>query len=85
MKGKKTGGKVKGSINKFTKSVKDVFKDTFEELQGNPKAKLSAWAKENPTEFYKLCSKMIPAAVELKADIEGVEQIFKIGNVEIKL
>ena len=77
MKGKKTGGKVKGSINKFTKSVKDVFKDTFEGMQTDPKVKLGTWGRENPTEFYKLCGKLIPTAVDatvtmkkLGADLE---------------
>jgi len=81
----KIGGRTKGTPNKLTATVKEVFQDTFNELQKDPKAKLQAWAKENPTEFYKLCSKMIPAAVEMKADISTVEQVFKIGDIEIKL
>jgi hypothetical protein len=78
-------GRPKGTPNKLTATVKDVFTTVFTELQSDSEVNLKAWGKDNPTEFYKLCSKLIPAAVEMKAEIEGVEQVFKIGNVEIKL
>jgi hypothetical protein len=78
-------GRVAGTPNKLGTSVKDAFLEAFNLLQENDTVKLSAWGKENPTEFYKLCSKLIPAAIEMKAEVEGVEQVFKIGNVEIKL
>lgn len=85
MKGEKTGGRVAGTPNKLTATVKEVFTTVFTELQTDSDVNLKEWGKNNPTEFYKLCSKLIPAAVEMKAEIEGVEQVFKIGNVEIKL
>jgi hypothetical protein len=62
-KGIKLGGRVAGTPNKTTRIVKDVFADVFSQLQKDPKAKLSSWAKENPTEFYKLASKLIPIQV----------------------
>jgi hypothetical protein len=82
---KKSTGRPEGSSNKLTKSVKDAFNDAFNAMQDKPEVNLTEWGEKNPTEFYKLCSKLIPAAVEMKAEIEGVEQVFKIGNVEIKL
>ena len=85
MKGEKTGGRQVGTPNKLTATVKEVFTTVFTELQSDSEVNLKEWGKNNPTEFYKLCSKLIPAAVEMKAEIEGVEQVFKIGNVEIKL
>ena len=85
MKGEKTGGRQAGTPNKLTATVKEVFTTVFTELQEDSEVNLKEWGKNNPTEFYKLCSKLIPAAVEMKAEIEGVEQVFKIGNVEIKL
>lgn len=78
-------GRPKGTPNKLTATVKDVFTTVFTELQSDSEVNLKEWGKNNPTEFYKLCSKLIPAAVEMKAEIEGIEQVFKIGNVEIKL
>lgn len=68
-------GKPKGATNKLTRSVKECFETVFTKVQGNPKIKLEAWAKENPTEFYKLCAKLIPAAVEVKADIGSIKII----------
>jgi len=59
-------GKPKGATNKTTKLVKEVFADVFAELQNDPKAKLSVWGRENPTEFYKLASKLIP--IQLASD-----------------
>lgn len=85
MKGEKTGGRQAGTPNKLTATVKEVFTTVFTELKEDSEVNLKEWGKNNPTEFYKLCSKLIPAAVEMKAEIEGVEQVFKIGNVEIKL
>jgi hypothetical protein len=82
---KKSTGRPEGSSNKLTKSVKDAFNDAFNAMQDKPEVNLTEWGEKNPTEFYKLCSKLIPAAVEMKAEIEGVEQVFKIGGVEIKL
>lgn len=53
-------GKPKGAVNKTTRLVKDVFAQVFDDLQKDKKANLLQWAKENPTEFYKLSSKLIP-------------------------
>lgn len=67
--GKKTGGRVAGTPNKIPKQVKDVFFDTFNQLQQDPKANLTKWAKENKTEFYKLSSKLLP--IQLAGDPEN--------------
>lgn len=64
MKGKKTGGRKKGSLNKTTVSVKQVFEEAFDGL-GGTKA-LVKWAKAEPTEFYKLYSKLIPQDINAK-------------------
>lgn len=53
-------GKPKGAQNKTTRLVKEVFAAVFDELQSDKKANLKAWAKENPTEFYRLAAKLIP-------------------------
>jgi len=59
-------GKPKGAVTKSTKLVKEVFADVFSELQNDKDAKLFEWAKKNPTEFYKLASKLIP--IQLSGD-----------------
>lgn len=60
-KGKKTGGRQKGSVNKVTATVKAAFKEAFDELGGVPA--LVGWARSNETEFYKLASKLIPTEI----------------------
>ena len=70
-KGKtKTGGRKTGVSNKIPNTVRDSFFDTFVELQKDSKANLYAWAKNNPTDFYKLSAKLIPTAMEVKAEVE---------------
>lgn len=63
-------GRPKGRKNKFTKSIKDIFLEVFNELQTDDKANLLYWAKQNPTEFYRLISKMLPKEIEIN-DIEN--------------
>lgn len=67
--GTKTGGRVAGTPNKIPKQVKDVFFETFTQLQQDPEANLPKWAKENRTEFYKLSSKLLP--IQLAGDPEN--------------
>lgn len=64
-------GRPKGVPNKATASIKNAFKEAFEELGGA--GALAEWAKENQTEFYKLSSKLIPT--EVAASVEGTMNI----------
>ena len=51
-------GRKKGSVNKATASIKQAFKEAFEELGGA--TALAEWARDNPTEFYRLSARLIP-------------------------
>lgn len=64
-RGFKTGGRKKGTPNKFTASVKAAFEEAFDRMGGVEA--LVSWAQSEPTEFYKLYSKLLPA--EIKADV----------------
>jgi hypothetical protein len=66
-KGRKYGGRRKGTPNKATASVKAAFVEAFDELGGV--AALVRWAKKNPTEFYKLCGRLLPQ--QFKAEHSG--------------
>ncbi len=68
-KGDGRARKPKGAVNKLTRTFKEILTDTLEKLQEDKKHNLEAWAKENPTEFYKIASKLIPA--EITAKVEG--------------
>lgn len=65
---KGNSGRKKGAVGKITKTVKEAFLYTFNELQGTPKHNLLSWAKRSPTKFYELASKLIP--MEIKADVK---------------
>jgi hypothetical protein len=62
-------GREKGSKNKLTRTFKEILTDALEALQEDKKNNLEAWAKENPTEFYKIASKLIPS--EISATVES--------------
>lgn len=74
--GKPGPGRPKGSENKLTRTVKEAVELAFNELQDDKDHKLVAWAKKNPTDFYKIAAKLIPAAVE--GSIEHEHRITKI-------
>ncbi len=58
-------GRPKGAVNKLTRSVKEAFQRAFEELQDVEGARLTDWARENTTEFYKIAAKLIPSEVNM--------------------
>ncbi len=57
----KTGGRKKGTPNKMTVGVKAALGDVFTWIGGVPA--MAAWAKANPTEFYRLWVKTLPREV----------------------
>jgi hypothetical protein len=56
--GYKTGGRVAGTPNRTTVAAKQAFQMAFDGLGGVEA--LQSWAAENPTDFFKLFSKLIP-------------------------
>jgi len=51
-------GRKAGTPNKATASIKGAFVEAFDKLGGADA--LARWAVDQPTEFYKLASKLIP-------------------------
>lgn len=66
-------GRVAGTQNKLTRTVKETVLAVFNELQDDPVVKLAAWAKSEPTEFYKIAAKLIPT--DIKADVNTIHTI----------
>lgn len=73
-------GRPKGRKNRITNDVRQVFHKVYEEMgdntldekTGKPLTGHQAmleWARINPTEFYRLYGKMIPATAELPDDL----------------
>lgn len=54
----KRGGRKKGTPNKITKAFREAVLTVFGDLGGE--AHLLKWAKDNPTEFYKIAARLIP-------------------------
>jgi len=52
MKGLKTGGRTKGTPNKFHKTVKENILAVFDAIGGQEA--MAVWASENRTDFYRL-------------------------------
>jgi len=72
---KKLGGKVKGTPNKITKTVKETVLAVFNDLQSDPKNNLLEFGKKYPREFYQIAAKLIPT--ELNAKVEEIKIRFK--------
>lgn len=66
-------GKPKGSTNKITRTVKETVLAAFNDLQNDPKVNLLTWGRKEPTEFYKIASKLIPTEITAK-----VQNIIKV-------
>jgi hypothetical protein len=71
-------GRAKGAKNKLTNDVRSAFHKVYNEMgenihvDGRPMTGHEAflsWARDNPTEFYRLYGKMIPATAELTGDV----------------
>lgn len=73
-------GRPKGRKNRITNDVRQIFHkvyeemgaDTVDEKTGKPlngHEAMLCWARINPTEFYRLYGKMIPATAELPEDL----------------
>jgi hypothetical protein len=70
-------GKPKGAKNKVTKTFKELLQNAIDELQDDPKANMIVWAKENPTEFYKIASKLIPTELQGNLNNTGVIRVVR--------
>lgn len=55
-----SAGRKAGTKNKISASLRDTFLQVFEEMQEDEDFCLKSWAQDNPTEFYKIISKLLP-------------------------
>lgn len=71
----KTGGIKKGGSQK-TRSVRETFEKVFnmlQETEGEKSARkrhdLRTWAKRNPTDFYRLAARLLPAEMAVSGTV----------------
>ena len=81
-KGVKTGGRQKGTPNRFT-ALKDAFLDAFESEELGGTQGLIDWAKEkeNRKDFYALVARMLPKNVN--TTIETKRSAREFGDDEL--
>ena len=84
----KTGGRSKGTPNKFTQTAREAFDIAFNGIGGS--VGLTNWASKNKTEFYRIYSRLIPVEAKQAEQertyefiIEGQKQEKKIDKIEI--
>ena len=58
---KKTGGRKAGIPNKFTGQFREAVQFVYDDIGGHEA--FSKWAIANPTEFYRIASRLIPVEV----------------------
>lgn len=75
MKGQKTGGRQKGSLNKFTGTLKDMVLQALADAGGVDY--LRDQASENPNAFLTLVGKVLPLQVAGDKDSPLVIEIVK--------
>lgn len=68
-------GKIKGTQNTYTKTVKEVVLAVFHELQSDRTHNLKAFAKKYPRDYYQIAAKLLP--LEIKAHLSGELEISK--------
>ena len=74
--GKKTGGRGKGTPNKITRAFREAVQIAYDEIGGDEA--FAAWARENPTDFYKIAARLIPHQIDT-ADGGGITVIVQRG------
>ncbi|MBM3356527.1 MAG: hypothetical protein FJY54_02230 [Betaproteobacteria bacterium] len=57
-KGIKTGGRTKGTPNKITRAFREAVQAVYHDIGGDEA--FAAWARDNPTEFYRIAARLIP-------------------------
>lgn len=73
-------GRQSGTPNKVSKIARENLVAVFEALGGAPE--MTVWAKDNPTEFYKLYARLLP--VEHVGDGDGGAIPVKIVHEYVK-
>ncbi|MFT3885666.1 MAG: hypothetical protein QM724_09610 [Flavobacteriales bacterium] len=74
-KGTPGPGRRKGVPNKLTIGARLAIQASFDELGGV--AALTAWARKNPTEFYRLYARLIP----IEANVEVAQRVIIIDDI----
>lgn len=81
--GERRVGRAPGTPNKATVAVKEALRSVYADLQaetGEEHGHFRQWAKETPTEFYKLYAKLLP--VDINATVAAVPHEQAVAELE---
>jgi hypothetical protein len=81
MKGKKTGGRKKGTINKTTQTAKEAIAMVAEGLGGSKR--MLGWAKEDPDNEKIFWEKIYPKLLPLQVTGEGGKPLEVVSRIEL--
>ena len=81
-RGFKSGGRIKGTPNKVSRTVKENVVAVFDELGG--RQQMTTWARENQTEFYRLYARLLPTEVS-GPDSEAIPVNVDLGASVLEL
>jgi hypothetical protein len=62
-------GRQAGTPNKLTATFKEAVLMAFDNIGGVDH--FTEWAKAHPTEFYKIAARLIPAEMQVQAEVQG--------------
>lgn len=74
----RTGGRQRSTQNKITTAFKDAVRIVDEDIGGH-KA-FAEWARENPTEFYRIAARLIPTEIATRSDNTVTVVIRRFGD-----
>ena len=77
--GFKTGGRQKGTPNRITRVFREAVQVAYDAIGGDEA--FAAWARENPTEFYRIAARLIPTEIAAPGN-EGVTVILRDFRLE---
>ena len=75
-------GRPKGSRNRSTVLIKEAITAVYADLQesaGGDHAHFRGWAEAHPTEFYRMCLRLLPLQVDAQADVRVVGTVLFKG------
>lgn len=64
-------GRPLGSVNIYTKSIKETVLEAFAAMQEDPEANILSWGMKNPTEFYKIAARLIPTQIQANIKLDN--------------
>lgn len=81
---KMSKGRPEGTPNKLTATVKETVLNVFNELQGDKKNNLKAFAEKYPRDFYQIAAKLIPTDIKAQVRSTIKLQIVRDGTTSLE-